>query len=94
MKGIDPALLTQLVTAIIAVLTGLGTLCVALASYFKSKANSAKLDASAQKLDENTKLTQAAVDNHADTITKLDSLATKVVVVTPSPLDKQPEKTV
>jgi hypothetical protein len=58
---IDPALLTQLITAGIAVLTGLGTLFVALAGYFKSKSNSDKLDHNTAVTEQTSKATDGIV---------------------------------
>jgi hypothetical protein len=69
MGHIDPALLTQLITAAVALLTGLSTLAVALAGYFKSRSN-------AVKLDENTKMT---TEIHAVTNGPLAAMGQNVV---------------
>ncbi len=61
---LDPALLTQLIVAVITMLIAAAGWAT---SYFNRK-----------KLDQNTALTQKSVDNHEDTMTKLDTLATKV----------------
>jgi hypothetical protein len=58
---IDPALLTQLITAAIALLTALGTLFVALAGYLKSKSNSDKLDHNTRITEETSKATDGIV---------------------------------
>jgi hypothetical protein len=68
MGHLDPALTAQLITAAIGLLTGLGTLAVALAGYFRSKANSAKLD-------ENTALTR---DVKVSTDGKMDQMLSVV----------------
>ena len=74
----------NLMTAIVGVLTSFGALLAALAGYLKSRTNSVKLD-------ENTRLTQTNADNHANTMAKLDTLATKVVTVQPvEPPKKDP----
>jgi hypothetical protein len=74
----------QIISAIAGAIGSLGALLAALAAYFRSRANSAKLD-------ENTRLTQTNADNHADTMAKLDTLATKVVSVVPAePTKKDP----
>jgi hypothetical protein len=59
MSHLDPALLTQLITAIIGALGALGALFVALAGYFKSKSNASSIAATNAKVDDNTKLTAA-----------------------------------
>lgn len=63
-QHIDPALMTVIITAGAGLLTGLAQLCVALAAYFKSKANSAALA-------ENTALTKETHEATNSTITKL-----------------------
>lgn len=68
---IDPALLAQLGVAVV-------TMLIAAAGWLTSYLNR-------KKLDENTALTQKAVDNHADTMDKLNGLGTKVVQVTEVP---------
>jgi hypothetical protein len=59
MSHIDPALLTQLITAVIGALGALGALFVALAGLIRSKANAASIQKTNAKLDDNTALTVA-----------------------------------
>jgi len=81
----------QVQTTIVGAIGSFGALAAALASYLRSRANSQTQQSISTKLDENTRLTQTAADNHADTMAKLDTLATKVVTVQPvEPPKKDP----
>lgn len=75
MGKLDPALLTILITAGAGLLTALAQLAVALAGYFRSKANAAILTGNTAKLDENTAITKA-------TAISTDGIVTKLIGVT------------
>lgn len=69
MKGVDPAIIGQLIAAI----TGL---LIALAGLIQSRINGRKADANAARLDENTRITK---DVHDQTI------EVKAIVANPAP---------